>query len=111
MNLNAVFLSRETHRNNIGLSRVAKSYALAQNYTNLMDFLLEYYIQFFCLKKPIGITLGCLEWPNPMLLPLNCILIVSMGILHTVFLSRETHRNNIGLSRVAKSYAFATKLY
>ena len=29
-----------------------------------------------------------------------------MGILHTVFLSRETHRNNIGLSRVAKSYAF-----
>ena len=34
-----------------------------------------------------------------------------MEILHTVFLSRETHRNSIGLSRVAKSYAFATKLY
>ena len=30
-----------------------------------------------------------------------------MGILHTVFLSRETHRINIGLSRVAKTYAFA----
>ena len=29
-----------------------------------------------------------------------------MGILHTVFLSRETHRNNIGLSQVAKSYSF-----
>ena len=80
---------------------------LAQNCTNLMDFLLEYYIQFFCLEKPIGITLGCLEWPKPMLLPLNCILIVSMGILHTVFLSQETHRLNIGLSQVAKSYAFA----
>ena len=34
-----------------------------------------------------------------------------MGVLHTVFLSRETHRINIGLSRVAKSYAFAAKLY
>ena len=29
-----------------------------------------------------------------------------MGILHTVFLSRETHRNNIGLSRVTKTHAF-----
>ena len=28
-----------------------------------------------------------------------------------IFLSRETHRFNIGLSRVAKTYAFATKLY
>ena len=29
-------------------------------------------MQFFCLEKPIGITLGCLEWPNPMLLAQNC---------------------------------------
>ena len=34
-----------------------------------------------------------------------------MGILHTVFLSRETHRINIELSRVAKTYAFGSKLY
>ena len=76
-------------------------------------------MQFFCLEKPIGITLGCLEWPNPMLLAQNCTNLMdfllsngfSIGILHTVFLSRETHRNNIGLSRVAKTYAFAIKLY
>ena len=44
-----------------------------------MDFLLEYYIQFFCLEKPIGLTLSCLEWPKPMLLAQNCILIVFYG--------------------------------
>ena len=32
-----------------------------------------YYIQFFCLEKPIGLTLSCLEWPKPMLLAQNCI--------------------------------------
>ena len=69
--LHTVFLSRETHRNNIGLSRVAKSYSFVLNCMNLMDFSRQYeptHIQFFCLEKPIGITLGCLEWPNPTLL-------------------------------------------
>ena len=70
--LHTVFLSQETHRNNIGLSRVAKTYAFAiKLYSD--SFYGDFTYSFFCLEKPIGIALGCLEWPNPMLLPQNCI--------------------------------------
>ena len=69
--LHTVFLSRETHRNSIGLSRVAKSYAFAiKLYSD--SFYGIFYIQFFCLEKPIGLSLSCLEWPKPMLLAQNC---------------------------------------
>ena len=54
------FLSRETHRNSIVLSRVDfKLYCLLSEM-----FYILYYIsmQDFCLEKPIGITLSCLEW-------------------------------------------------
>ena len=69
--LHTVFLSRETHRINIELSRVAKTYAFGSK-LYFGSFLWRFHIQFFCLEKPIGLTLSCLEWLNPMLLPQNC---------------------------------------
>ena len=36
---------------------------------------------------------------------------VSISFTGTVFLFRQTHRNNIGLFRQAKTYTFALKLY
>ena len=37
----------------------------------------------------------------------------ALGITYTdtIFLFRQPHRNNIGLFRQSKTYAFATKLY
>ena len=56
---NAEFLSRETHRNSIALSRVCfKQYCLLSEV-----FYILYYIsmQDFCFDKPIGIALGCFD--------------------------------------------------